>query len=257
MARIFIVFDTDNTFNEAYRNTTKSFSFKGRDYCLAAAFEIGQQHKICTIGDADDLLIYGYMREVLSSLSWQERISVREIHSGANGQESTPCTVSESTCGPITPGRTICFVDIDNLFEPTSEEQAIALALYRQASNARWANYPLYSFLSYYKIIELAAPNVGETAIKAYLNELIATGVLNHQSQFTELTGANPGRGVRGDNDLAKSIYDHRQDCAHALRGSRTFNPDTYQYYRGLMLHIPVLETLAEAAMTSKLGITR
>ncbi|MFH1433938.1 MAG: methylamine utilization protein MauJ [Candidatus Uhrbacteria bacterium] len=256
MARIFISFDTDSTFNEDYKDRPKSFTFKNQDFVLSAAFEIGQQHKICLLADADDLTNYGSIREILSSLSWKERMSVREISSGAHGQESTPCLVDEAMCGPLSPGRAIGHMYIDGLFEYENETQAIALALYRQARNAWWANFPLYTYLSFFKIVELAAGGAGEKQLKNLIKQKVESGILHHKSQFVELT-KSPGLGVRKDANLINSFYSHRQDCAHALRGSRTFNPDGYPFYRGLVLHIPLLEEMAENVMINDLNIPR
>lgn len=136
--------------------------------------------------------------------------------------------------------------DLSYFPEPTDERALLALALMREG---RGLNHPAYSFLSYYRVTEVALPN----------GRLRGTWITEHidlieDHRAKEVIASLQGSGV---TDVGKHLYEmNRQAIAHASEHP-IIDPDDPAHARRLWSEIPIMMALAELAIEEVLGVER
>lgn len=125
---------------------------------------------------------------------------------------------------------------------PENDKQKLALALMREA---RSLNHPAYSFLTYYRVIEVAVPAKQRGD---WINAQCST-LQHHRAK--EAIKKLIDKGV----DIQDHIYKgRRQAIAHAS-SDPIVDPDDTSLTRELWGELPIMEALAEVAIETVLGL--
>jgi hypothetical protein len=114
-----------------------------------------------------------------------------------------------------------------------------------RANAAQRSDSSFYSFLAYYKILELHLKR--ESIIMEWINSSLEH-VHEIRRQIEEISSAKPTLNV------GRRIIDIRNGIAHALGNKRPIDMDGYTYIRELHLLLFLLKELAERMMTEELG---
>ncbi|WP_340316695.1 methylamine utilization protein MauJ [Rhizorhabdus argentea] len=134
-------------------------------------------------------------------------------------------------------------LEVPYLPEPDDERALLALALLREA---RGLNHPAYSFLSYYRVIEVAVPPKSRKA-----------WIAAHLGKIGDSWGKQAVERLRatGISDIGDHIYkSRRQAIAHAT-SQPIIDPDDYSVSRQLAAELPIMLGLAELAIEYELGV--
>jgi hypothetical protein len=135
--------------------------------------------------------------------------------------------------------------DLSYFPEPANDKALLALALMREG---RGLNHPGYSFLSFYRVIEVALGR-GKKIQTVWINDQIARG-LDHRA-----TGALDGLRKQGVADIGAHLYESgRCAMAHAA-DEPIIDPDDPADARRLWSEQPIMLALAERAIEEKLGV--
>jgi hypothetical protein len=135
--------------------------------------------------------------------------------------------------------------DLSYFPEPASDKALLALALMREG---RGLNHPGYSFLSFYRILEVALGRGGRRQI-AWINDQIKRG-LHHRAQE-----ALDDLRKQGVADIGAHLYESgRCAMAHASE-EPIIDPDDPSDARRLWSERPIMLTLAERAIEEELGV--
>lgn len=126
--------------------------------------------------------------------------------------------------------------------QPENDKQKLALALMREA---RSLNHPAYSFLSYYRVIEVAVPAKQRGD---WITTQCST-LKNHRAK--EAIKKLKDQGV----DLQEHIYKGRRHAIAHASSDPIVDPDDINLSRELWGEIPIMEALAEIAVETVLGI--
>ncbi len=176
----------------------------------------------------------------LSSLAWVESSGI--LVDGVGGGSLPRQMGHKSQLGVA-----ICEeFDLSYLPEPNDERTLLALALMREG---RGLNHPGYSFLSFYRVIELA---IGQDwkAQTTWINDQIACGGFDNRvnDPLDELRN-------QGVADIGLHLYaSGRCAMAHA-KGQPIIDPDNPTDARRLWSERPIMLELAEQAIEQKLGV--
>jgi hypothetical protein len=135
--------------------------------------------------------------------------------------------------------------DLSYFPEPNNEKALLALALKREG---RGLNHPGYSFLSFYRVLEVALGRGKRTQID-WINDQIALGFHHRaQSALDELQ-------KQGVTDIGAHLYESgRCAMAHASE-EPIIDPDDPSDARRLWSERPIMLTLAEQAIEQELGV--
>jgi hypothetical protein len=176
----------------------------------------------------------------LSALSWVEESGF--LVDGVGGG-SLPNPMGRRKEG----GYSICQeFDLSYLPETTDNRAMLALALMREG---RGLNHPGYSFLSLYRVVELALGRGWQRQV-AWINEQIAQGLPRHR--VNEALDEIRKNGV---TDIGAHLYaSGRCAMAHAS-GDPVIDPDDPADARRLSSERPIMLALAERAIEDVLGI--
>lgn len=134
--------------------------------------------------------------------------------------------------------------DLSYLPEPFDEKALLALALIREG---RGLNHPAYAFLSFYRVLEVAIPDLKtrDAWITAHVD------LLRHHNA-KEAVAALRGSGVL---DIARHLYGSgRCAIAHAKQ-KPIIDPDDPRDTRRLSSELPIMAALAELAIERELGV--
>lgn len=172
----------------------------------------------------------------LSALAWVEGAGY--LVDGVGGG-SMPNPMGRSKDG----GFVICDeFDLSYIPEPASEKALLALALMREG---RGLNHPGYSFLAFYRVVELAIGSGAKEQI-AWINDQISRG-LHHRAKEALDKLREP--------DIGEHLYGSgRCAMAHAKR-EPIIDPDDPADARRLWAELPIMLELAERATEEKLGV--
>jgi hypothetical protein len=144
-------------------------------------------------------------------------------------------------------GYSICEeFDLSHFPEPTDERAMLALALMREG---RGLNHPGYSFLSLYRILELALGRGWQRQV-AWINEQLAKGLQRHgvKDALEEIR-------KQGVTDIGAHLYaSGRCAMAHAS-GDPVIDPDDPADARRLWSERPIMLALAERAIEEVFGV--
>ena len=175
----------------------------------------------------------------LSALAWVEDAGY--LVDGVGGG-SMPNPMGRSKVG----GFAICDeFDLSYLPEPASEKALLALALMREG---RGLNHPGYSFLAFYRVVELAIGRGSKHQI-AWINEQLSRG-LHHQARQ-----ALDDLRAQSVADIGEHLYaSGRCAMAHAKR-EPVIDPDDPADARRLWAERPIMLELAQCAIEEKLGV--
>ncbi|MCP1829122.1 hypothetical protein J2R76_005822 [Bradyrhizobium sp. USDA 4532] len=175
----------------------------------------------------------------LSALAWSERTGLLVQGLGGGG---LPRQMMDS----VRHRGAICEqFDLSYLPEPTDDKALLALALMREG---RGLNHPGYSFLSFYRVLEVALGKGRRRQID-WINDEIAKG-LGHSSR-----DAIGGLRQRGITDIGEHLYESgRCAMAHAAE-EPIIDPDDPTDTRRLWTERPIVLELAERAIEGKLGV--
>jgi len=173
----------------------------------------------------------------LSTLTWAEGrpIKVKEWTSGG----PHPFRMAKNSTIRLISGN----IDQEYFPDPIEPEKRLALALYREAISL---DHTAYSFLSYYKIINLKFPN--------------ASG----QKKWIEynISNVNDSYAVERREELVKSVDSISEylyvscRCAIAHAGTEpTVDPENYEDLKRLNKDLPLIKNLAELLIETEFGI--
>ena len=186
-----------------------------------------------TMEDEDRTLIHHF----LSSLAWAEQRAIRVIGWLGGGRpfrysiQGTLQTVARSFRIPYLP-------------DSIDEETRLALALYREGLGLE---HIAYSFLSFYKVINLKHPS-GKKAQKAWI--LKNLGMLDDDEAI-----ARADQIAKSEGDVADYLYDSCR-CAIAHAGlSPTVNPEDMNDEVRLRNDLPLIQNLAQILIEREFGI--
>lgn len=173
---------------------------------------------------------------LLSAMSWVERSGVM-VRGFGGGSLPRPEGRAQITGSVIT-----AELELPDLPAPTDQKALLALALLREG---RGLNHAAYSFLSYYRVIEVACPPKQRGAwINGALPDL--------EGYAKEALGKLQQSGIQ---DVARHIYEgRRMAIAHAAK-EPIIDPDDPAASRELRAELPVMLGLAELAIERLLGV--
>ena len=169
----------------------------------------------------------------LSALAWVEDAGY--FVDGVGGG-SMPNPMGRSKVG----GFAICDEsDLSYLPEPGNEKALLALALMREG---RGLNHPGYSFLAFYRVVELAIGRGSKHQI-AWINEQLSRGLHNQARQALDDLRA------QSVADIGERLYASGQCAmAHAKR-EPVMDPDDPADARRLWAERPIMLELAQCAI--------
>jgi hypothetical protein len=176
----------------------------------------------------------------LSTLSWVEESGF--LVDGVGGG-SMPDPMGRQKEG----GYSICEeFDLSYFPETTNDRAMLALALMREG---RGLNHPGYSFLSLYRILELALGRGWQQQV-AWINDQISKGLLRHR-----VNDALEEIRKQGVTDVGAHLYaSGRCAMAHAS-GDPVIDPDDPADARRLWSERPIMLALAERAIEEVFGV--
>lgn len=176
----------------------------------------------------------------VSNLSWVENDGFL-IEGIGGGSLPAPMGRSKQT------GFSICDeFDLSYFPEPTEPKALLALALMREG---RGLNHPGYSFLSLYRVLEVALGQ-GKKKQTEWINAKISAGLDHHHSKksLEELIS-------NGVNDIGAHLYESgRCAIAHASHNP-IIDPDDPADARRLWSERPLMLRLAELAIEEHFGV--
>lgn len=214
-----------------YRGETLWIMPVMKDRCPAVAMKIppGKSRPEC------ERLVMRF----LSNLAWVEGAGYL-VDGVGGGSVPNPMGRSKET------GFSICDeFDLSYFPEPASDKALLALALMREG---RGLNHPGYSFLSFYRVLEVALGKGRKTQI-AWINDQVARG-LDHRA-----TGALDQLRKQNIDDIGAHLYaSGRCAMAHASE-EPIIDPDDPADARRLWSERPIMLALAERAIEEKLGV--
>ncbi len=177
----------------------------------------------------------GILLRFLSVLSWRERSGILVAH---------------RTGGDIVRmmGRPKLFADaIQQAFDFTdfpcpNGDGAIALGLMREA---RSLNHPGYSFLSYWRILELAFRHLGKKASEARVRWMKKTLPILNGDGVREAKASIAAEGIEGTAEVCRHLFESSR-CAVAHANSEIIvNPDDPRDARRLTVELPLVREMA------------
>ena len=123
-----------------------------------------------------------------------------------------------------------------------TDDQRVALALFREAQNS---SSTFYEFLSYYKILEMGVPNKGKTGRAQWLNT-IAIPKLGHLERMGEILAKH--------SDLETYLREVEVNgIKHAIKG--TIDPDNPLDQLSTTKDNRLMEEIAKLVMRDRLGL--
>ncbi|MGY4235091.1 hypothetical protein ACVIIW_004038 [Bradyrhizobium sp. USDA 4449] len=175
----------------------------------------------------------------LSALAWVNRTGI--LVSGFGGGGLPRQMRHESSLGI-----SICQdFDLQYLPEPTDDKALLALALMREG---RGLNHPGYSFLSFYRVLEVALGQGKKRQIE-WINDQITHGLGHYPKDAID------GLRQQGIADIGAHLYESgRCAIAHAAE-EPIIDPDDPIDARRLWTERPLMLELAERAIEEKLGV--
>ena len=175
----------------------------------------------------------------LSNLAWVENAGYL-VDGVGGGSLPNPMGRAKET------GFAICDeFDLSYFPEPASDKALLAMALMREG---RGLNHPGYSFLSFYRVLEVALGKGGKTQI-AWINDQLARGIDHRAADALDK--------LRKQNiaDIGAHLYESgRCAMAHAAE-EPIIDPDDPAAARRLWSERPIMLALAERAIEEKLGV--
>jgi hypothetical protein len=178
------------------------------------------------------------MMRFVSALSWVEEQGM--LVDGIGGG-SLPRPMGRS------PQQFISICDefrLELLPQPDDERTLLAMALMREG---RGLNHPGYSFLSFYRVLEVAFPNGRDRG------DWISSHVMllkDHQAKRAVQKLVNDGIA-----DIAKHLREsNRHAMAHAMQYP-IIDPDNLSELRRLQQELPIISSLAKRAIERELGV--
>lgn len=177
------------------------------------------------------------LNEFISSLVWETETPIRKLFQAGAAKRFLPIVSSAKNRGGINLSMPMINFNGNN----TNKKQVLALALYKEGINSKSV---YYSFLNYYKIIELLFSGKKEDIIRM-INESRGTLISNgYSNRISEIEGLG--------KDLGHYIY-HSCRCAvaHAGQIDETVNPDDIDHYKRINNDLPLIKEVAKNIIKS------
>ena len=175
--------------------------------------------------------------QFLSALSWHEQQAI-QVNGWIGG--SYPPTIGK----PIFGSTVTDHFDASDIPEPSDEKSRWALAFYREGLSL---DHRAYSFLSFYKVINLIRPKSGKEQKKWIADNILNVTDYRAKTRVAEI-GPDPSA-------VADYLY-HSNRCAIAHAGDGvTVDPENVEDDRRLYRDTPLIKNLAEIAIERELGI--
>ena len=175
--------------------------------------------------------------QFLSALSWSKQEAIRVT--GWIGGGLPP-----SLGKPIFGGTVTDHFDTSNIPESSDEKSCWALAFYREGISLE---HVAYSFLSFYKIINLIRPQGGKAQKK-----WIADNLGNVTNRLAKIRMVEIGP----DPEAVADYLYHSNRCAIAHAGGKTtVDPENVEDERRLHMDAPLIKNLAEIAIEKEFEI--
>ncbi len=178
------------------------------------------------------------LNEFISALVWETGIPIRTLFYAGAVKRFLPIVGPSKNRGGILLGAPELTYDGTNV----NKNQTLALALYKEGINSKSI---YYSFLSYYKIIELLFQSKND--IINFINDsrdllIISSG--SNKARVAEIATL--------DKDLGNYMYlSCRCAVAHARQPDNTINPDNIDDYRRLTKDLPLIQEMAKHTIKS------
>lgn len=215
----------------------QKINYLGEDYWVIPVTNDAYPGLATKTPNLGDISSQERLLRLLSVLSWVEGKGIIPVSFGGGGR-------LYAFLRPKGGIRTICDkLDLSYLPEVIDRKQRLAIALMREA---RGLQHVAFSFLSFYRVLEVA---VGKAQVKAWVNDAVLR--------------LAPGRAVEARDELLATgvadIADHiyvsgRCAIAHA-GGDPIVDPDDPTDATRLYREKPLIEGLAELAVEEKLGL--
>lgn len=258
MHNYFINFDTPSFFTKDYKKKKKiKFNFLGNELFLFPSFSNKTIHKILFRSIEDSPKGYVPLRQFLSSLSWKYDNPIIVLYHGGFGGQKLKITLMKMNSMKNYFGEW----NINNLFEPKTKEQKIALGLYHQAMNTFKETYNPYPFLDFYKIIALIISSKSTEEASSKEVENFINSKLSKSNNFKEIVQPlltnYSSYGVRGNSktNVGKKVCKFRKLLAHALTGKKFIDLDEFLYWREFNILKNLLKDIAKEIMKKNLSI--
>ena len=174
----------------------------------------------------------------VSNLSWVEERGFM-IDSLGGGSMPSPMGRDKER------GFSICEeFDLSYFPEPSTSEALLALALMREG---RGLNHPAYSFLSFFRVLEVAFPTAKRR------EQWVSASITSIRGY--RVSEALAGLKAKGIQDIGAHLYESgRCAIAHANR-TPIVDPDDPSDIRRLQSELPIIMALAQKAIEDELGV--
>jgi len=168
---------------------------------------------------------------LISSLVWETGISIQKLYQVGGPKRFMPIISPAKNLG----GLVLAIPKLGSFHEARAERQMLALALYKEGINSTSI---YYSFLSYYKILELSSGFGRQRAIESInlgREYLMSKGHANRIKEIETL-----------GSEFGSYIYEScRCAIAHSSQIAETANPDDVTDYRRITTDLPLIKELA------------
>lgn len=177
--------------------------------------------------EIDSKPVVDFANEFLSSFVWTSKYHARKVSSAGFGKRYNPLLGAKKSYGGLIHNIT----EIDFANRILDDNAKLALAFYKEGVNSVSL---YYSFLSYYKIIELYFEK----------NKYAKAWILS-KSDWLEKYHKNRMSEIKNESkDIAKHLYNSRR-CAIA-HASDELNPDHYEDIVRVSKDVPLIRMLSE-----------
>lgn len=186
----------------------------------------------------------GKLNRLLSALVWEHKVPIRKLWGGGGGRRPYPTVYGPRQSGGIQVDPTYLQYALRKQMTP---QQWLALSLFKEGINSRSK---FYSFLCFWKVIELAHPNAAKR--KHWVNN-VAAATRERETALQIL---------QNTTDLEDYLRNERRDAiAHVFqekragskKGSRPVNPDDPKHEASINHDIRLMEDFAQQAIQEML----
>lgn len=218
----------------------QKFRYRGQDIWIIPLTEecygaVAMQES----ADFDSVKCQKLLMRFLSAVAWVYEQGISVAHGFSGGSLPRPLGRASRFRGSITAD-----FDLSDCPEPASDKALLALALMREG---RALGHPAYSFLSFYRVLEVAFPDGNRRG------EWIAATVPNLKGHFAK--PAVDSLTASGITDIATYLREaNRHAIAHA-RADPVIDPDDPAESRRLSQEAPIVIELATLAIEEVFGV--
>ncbi|HZW97191.1 MAG TPA: methylamine utilization protein MauJ [Candidatus Eremiobacteraceae bacterium] len=177
------------------------------------------------------------LNRLLSALVWDQKMPVRKLWGSGGPRRPHPTVFGPRQAGGM--GVDAAHIQY-SLAAPRTTTQWFALALHKEAVNSRSR---FYSFLCFWKIIDLAYPKL--KARREWMNDVAAKKTMEKE-RVSEI--------LKNTTDLERHLREERRNAIEHVFKQNTINPDDPKHEAKVSHDLRVIESFARIAMSEMLG---